>query len=137
MEKYFKYEMEESGKIVKVPLVEVDNFKKQLGISTNEAIMLWLEDNGYEVNEEQEKLVNQAKSNKPKNVVKSNTPRKKVERERKPNPTKEMIISTIAKTLQDIATDIQIENVGKIITFKVDNKDFKIDLTEKRVKKSE
>lgn len=137
MEKYFKYEMEESGKIVKVPLVEVDNFKKQLGISTNEAIMLWLEDNGYEVNEEQEKLVNQAKSNKPKNVVKSSTPRKKVERERKPNPTKEMIISTIAKTLQDIATDIQIENVGKIITFKVDNKDFKIDLTEKRVKKSE
>lgn len=137
MEKYFKYEMEESGKIVKVPLVEVDNFKKQLGISTNEAIMLWLEDNGYEVNEEQEKLVNQAKSNKPKNVVKSSTPRKKVERERKPNPTKEMIISTIAKTLQDIATDIQIENIGKIITFKVDNKDFKIDLTEKRVKKSE
>lgn len=134
MEKYFKYELD-NGKIVNVPLVEVDTFKKNLKISTNEAIMLWLEDNDYEINEEQKALDTQAKANKPKIKAQANTPRKKVTRERKPNPTKEMIISKVAEMLNTFASDIKIENVGKIITFKVENKDFKIDLTEKRVKK--
>ena len=133
-EMYFKYELD-NGKIVNVPLKEVDNFKKQLGITTNEAIILWLEDNDYEINEEQAKLDKQAKTNKTKISAKSKTERKKVVRERKPNPTKEMIISKLATALQEIATDIQVENVGKIITFKVENKEFKVDLTEKRVKK--
>ena len=72
-----------------------------------------------------------------KNVAKSTTERKKVVRERKPNPTKENIIQVVANALQPIAENVVIENIGKIITFRVDNKDFKIDLTEKRVKKSE
>ena len=135
MEKYFKYELE-NGKIVNVPLIAVDNFKNKLGITTNEAIILWLEDNGYEINEEQKELDKVAKANKPKIKAQSKGERKKVTRERKPNPTKEMIISKVAEMLNTIATDIKVENIGKIITFKVDNKDFKIDLTEKRVKKT-
>ena len=136
MEKHFKYELD-NGKVVNVPLKDVDNFKSKLGISTNEAIMLWLEDNGYEINEELETLDKQAKQNKSKNVVKGTTERKKVVRERKPNPTKENIIKALADFLPQIATDIQVENIGKIITFKVDNKEFKLDLVEKRVKKQE
>jgi hypothetical protein len=136
MEKHFKYELD-NGKIVNVPLKDVDNFKSKLGISTNEAIMLWLEDNGYEINEELETLDKQAKQNKSKNVVKGTTERKKVVRERKPNPTKENIIEALADFLPQIATDIQVENIGKIITFKVDNKEFKLDLVEKRAKKQE
>lgn len=136
MEKHFKYELD-NGKVVNVPLKDVDNFKSKLGISTNEAIMLWLEDNGYEINEELETLDKQAKQNKSKNVVKGTTERKKVVRERKPNPTKENIIKALADFLPQIATDIQVENIGKIITFKVDNKEFKLDLVEKRAKKQE
>ena len=60
MEKHFKYELD-NGKVVNVPLDAVDNLKKHLQISTNEAIMVWLEDNGYEVNEELENLDKQAK----------------------------------------------------------------------------
>ena len=134
MEKHFKYELD-NGKVVNVPLKEVDNLKAHLKISTNEAIMLWLEDNGYEVNEELENLDKQAKANKPKNVAKSSTERKKVVRERKLNPTKENIIKALADFLPQIATDVKVENIGKIITFKVDDKEFKIDLVEKRVKK--
>jgi len=134
MEKHFKYELD-NGKVVNVPLDAVDNLKKHLQISTNEAIMVWLEDNGYEVNEELENLDKEAKAHKSKNVVKSKVDRKPVVRERKPNPTKENIIQVVANALKDIATDINIENVGKIITFKVENKEFKLDLTEKRVKK--
>ena len=134
MEKHFKYELD-NGKVVNVPLDAVDNLKKHLQITTNEAIMVWLEDNGYEVNEELENLDKQAKANKSKNIVKSKVDRKPVVRERKPNPTKEMIISKVAETLNSFATDVNIENIGKIITFKVENKEFKLDLTEKRVKK--
>jgi hypothetical protein len=96
---------------------------------------MWLEDNDYLENEELEELDQKAKENKPKNIAKSSTEKRKVVRERKPNPTKENIIQVVANALNGIATDINIENVGKIITFKVDNKDFKLDLTEKRVKK--
>lgn len=136
MEKHFKYELD-NGKVVNVPLDAVDNLKKHLQISTNEAIMVWLEDNGYEVNEELENLDKQAKTNKSKNIVKSKVERKPVVRERKPNPTKEMIISKVAEMLNSFATDVNVENIGKIITFKVENKEFKLDLTEKRVKKTE
>lgn len=136
MEKHFKYELD-NGKVVNVPLNAVDNLKKHLQITTNEAIMVWLEDNGYEVNEELENLDKQAKTNKSKNIVKSKVDRKPVVRERKPNPTKEMIISKVAEMLNSFATDVNIENIGKIITFKVENKEFKLDLTEKRVKKTE
>lgn len=136
MEKHFKYELD-NGKVVNVPLDAVDNLKKHLQITTNEAIMVWLEDNGYEVNEELENLDKQAKANKSKNIVKSKVDRKPVVRERKPNPTKEMIISKVAEMLNSFATDVNVENIGKIITFKVENKEFKLDLTEKRVKKTE
>lgn len=125
----------DNGKVVKVATEWVDKTMKLLNTDLEDVLLMFLEDNDYLVNEELEELDNKAKENKSKLVATSEKPRKKVVRERKPNPTKEMIISTIANTLQSIATDIKVENVGKIITFKVDNKEFKIDLTEKRVKK--
>lgn len=131
MEKHFKYELD-NGKVVNVPLTQVDNLKKQLGITTNEAIVLWLEDNGYEINQEQQELDKKAKANKPKTNAKATTERKKVVRERKPNPDKEYIIGCIAEYLKDITTNVKIENVGKLITFTYNNKDFKLDLVETR-----
>ena len=131
MEKHFKYELD-NGKVVNVPLAQVDNLKKQLGITTNEAIVLWLEDNGYEINQEQQELDKKAKANKPKTNAKATTERKKVVRERKPNPDKEYIIGCIAEYLEDITTNVKIENVGKLITFTYNNKDFKLDLVETR-----
>ena len=126
----------ENGKKYFVKESEIDNLQKNLKISAFEGIEMWLEDNGYLENEELEELDNQAKK-QVKQVVKSSTERKKVVRERKPNPTKENIIQVVANALKEIATNVNIENVGKIITFQVDNKDFKLDLIEKRVKKEE
>ena len=126
----------ENGKKYFVKESEIDNLQKNLKISEFESIEMWLEDNDIIANEEQLELDKKAKDNKQKNVVKSSTERKKTTRERKANPTKENIIKALANCLETIATDITIENVGKIITFKVDNKDFKIDLTEKRQPKA-
>lgn len=125
----------DNGKVVKVASAWVTKTMKALDTDLEDVLLMFLEDNDYLENEELEELDKVAKANKPKIKAKSDTERKKVTRERKPNPTKEMIISRVAEMLNTFASDIKIENVGKIITFKVDNKDFKIDLTEKRVKK--
>ena len=64
-----------------------------------------------------------------------NAKRKKVER--KPNPDKESLIAGLAGYLADVdCTNVNIENVGKIITFEFNGKKFKLDLIETRVKKN-
>jgi len=125
----------DTGKIVKVSTEWVNKSMKALGIDKEDTLLMWLEDNGYLVNDEQVELDTIAKANKPKIEAKATADRKKATREKKANPTKEMIISKVAEMLNSFATDVIVENSTKIITFKVDNKDFKIDLTEKRVKK--
>ena len=125
----------DSGKVVKVATDWVKKSMQVLNTDMEDVLLMWLEDNEYLENEEQNELDKKAKTNKVKLDAKNKTERKPNTREKKPNPTKEKIISTIAETLSQIATDINIENPTKIITFKVDNKEFKLDLTEKRVKK--
>lgn len=127
----------DNGKVVKVATDWVNKSMKALNTDIEDVLLMWLEDNDYLENEELEKLDKKAKENKPKQVAKSSTERKKVVRERKPNPTKENIIQVVANALNEIAINVNIENVGKIITFQVDGKEFKIDLIEKRVKKEQ
>lgn len=127
----------ESGKVVKCSTQFIETAMKNLELDLNSAIEIWLDDNNYLENEEQKELDNKAKQNKVKVKADSDKPRKKTTRERKPNPTKEKVIAKLAETLQTFTTDVNIENVGKIITFKLDNKEFKLDLTEKRAKKTE
>ena len=132
----------ENGKKYFMKVADVDNLQKQLKISEFEAIEMWLEDNGYLVNEEQEALCKQAKVNgsaKGKGA-KTETPVKKTPKERtqKDNPTKELIISTIANALQNLdISNLNIENKAKLITFTLGNEDFKVDLTQKRKAKAE
>ena len=127
----------ESGKVVKVAKKWVDTAMKNLDTDIEDVLLMWLEDNDYLVNEEQEELDTKAKTNQPKRVEKSTTERKKVVREKKVNSTKAMVIEKVAEMLNSIADNVVVENVDKIITFSIDNQDFKIDLTQKRVKKSE
>ena len=54
------------------------------------------------------------------------------ERTRKENPVKEMVIAEIAKVLPNFATDVVVENAGKLITFKIGDEEFKLDLVQKR-----
>ena len=127
----------ESGKKVKVAKKWVDTAMKNLDTDIEDVLLMWLEDNDYLVNEEQEELDKQAKK-VVKNVVKSsNTERKATTRERKPNVPKQEIISLLTQFLLENGAffNVNVENDSKIITFTYLGKDFKIDLTEKRVKK--
>lgn len=131
----------ESGKVVKCSTDWANKSMKALNTDMEDVLLMWLEDNDYLENEEQEELNTKAKANKikltatsEKKVVKK-TPKERVQKE---NPTKELIIATIAKALENLdIKDLTIENKAKLITFSLNNEDFKVDLVQKRKKKEE
>lgn len=129
------------NKEVKIPDEEIKNLMDKLELTEQEAIQTWLEDEGYEVNEEVERLTAKAKANGTARVnARANVENKKTTRERKANPVKEEIIQILANALKNSQNlpinAIKIENIGKIITFKVENREFKLDLIEKRQRKA-
>jgi len=125
-----------SGKVVKVDKNWADQTMKALDLNLDETLQMFLEDNDYLLNEEQEKLDKKAKG-----VVKpqagDKTKRKPREKVQKENPTKELIIAEIAKSLQALGVqDLRIENKAKLITFNYANESFKVDLVQKRKPKA-
>ena len=127
-------------KKVKISSKFVDTSINKLNISEHDVIEMWLDDEGYLNNEEQDTLDKQAKG-QVKLVAKSEKPKeKKTQRERvaKTNPDKEYIINALSEYLKILnMNNINIENKGKLITFTYNDKDFKLDLVEKRKNKSE
>ena len=133
----------ENGKVVKAMTSYLENMVKTLDIDMDEAVLTWLEDEGYLVNEEQEELCAAAKENKSlaaarKGIRDGAKEKKKVVRTIKENPTKEMIIAEIAKCIETIngTANMVVENKGKLITFELNNESFKIDLIQRRKPKA-
>lgn len=133
-----KYEY--NGKILNIPDDFIQNAMKNLSIDEDEAIQLWLEDNDYEVNEEQMALDAKAKANvKIANIIKARAAepaKKKTQRERvkKEDPTKEGVIAALAKALPELANaeNVTIVNAGKLITFTIGEDTYKLDLVRQR-----
>ena len=127
------------GKQVDIPDDELDRFVDQLDISLAEAIDLWLTDNDLEVNEEQEELDKKAKDSRITATIheaKADAPKKERKVVRKEDSTKESIIKALAEKLEELATEVKIENVGKLITFKLGKDTFKLDLIRQSKSKS-
>ena len=129
-----------NGNNIKIPAEEIKKNMEILDLSEEEAIQLYLEDEGYLENEEVAELTKKAKDSGIMSTIhgaKSDKPKAKVERERKENPTKERIIAEIGKFLcqLDGISGVNITNIGKIIEFECENKHFKLDLIQKREKK--
>ena len=125
----------DNGKVVKCATAWVEKTMKALETDMEDVLLMWLEDNDYIENEEQEELDKEAKG-KVKLTATKSTPKKKTPKERvqKENPTKELIIQTIYNALQQIdnVSSVNIENKAKIITFELNNEQFKVDLVQKR-----
>lgn len=129
----------ENGKQVKIATSWVEKTTKLLDTDTEDVILMWLEDNDYLENEEQEELDKTAKANKVK-LVATDKAKKKTPRERvvKPQPEKEFLISLLAKALEnEDISDLKVENKAKLITFSYKNHDYKLDLVQKRPPKAE
>lgn len=132
----------DDGREVKASTEYLENMVKNLDIDMDEAVLTWLEDEEYLINDEQEELVKKSKDNK---VLASlhrgkdfDKPKNKTQRERvvKENPTKEMVIAEIAKLLPAFAENVVVENKGKLITFTIGEDNFKLDLIQKRKPKN-
>lgn len=127
-----------SGKVVRIPMAEINKSMALLGLTKDEAIQMYLEDEGYLENEEQTALERKAKENRITATIhqaKSTEIKQKTQKERvkKADPTKEGVIKAIAEMLPDLnATDIVIVNEGKLITFKIGADEYKVDLIRKR-----
>ena len=132
-------EIKVNNKVVKIPQKEIDNLMKTLELTEQEAIETWLDDNDYTTNEQVEELTKKAKANGTTKIgARVNLENKKVERERKANPTKALIIEELTKKLKQIdgINQLKVENKEKLITFSLNGNDYKLDLIQKRAKKA-
>ncbi len=132
-------EIKVKNKVVKIPQKEIDNLMETLELTEQEAIETWLDDNDYTTNEQVEKLTKKAKANGTTKIgARINVENKKVERERKENPTKVLIIDQLWQKLAEIEhiSNLKVENKEKLITFSLNGNDYKLDLVQKRVKKA-
>lgn len=122
-----------NGKDINVNEKEVNKLVDVLGISQEEAIQTWLEDNDYEINEEVAELTKKAKDNKITATIHgAQKVRAKREVKRKEDPDKEWLISELANALGKLGISYEVTNVGKIIEFEYNDNSYKIDLVKKR-----
>jgi len=126
-----------NGKMLKISDDEIAKAMKSLELTKDEAIQMWLEDEGYLDNEEQEALEKKAKENHITATIhqaKNTRTKKKTQKERirKENPVKEMVIAEIAKILPNFAENVEITNVSKYISFTIGDEKFEINLIQKR-----
>ena len=128
-----------NGKNVNIPDDEIKKSMKALDLSKEDAIQMWLEDNDYEVNEEQAEL--DAKAKKVKIDHGASAVDKSEKKEKKPRPKvasdeKKELFDEIFSNLQDVyKQNAQIVKENKLITVKIGEKVFKVDLIEQRAPK--
>ena len=130
-----------NGKKIRIPDGDILRLKSIMKISAEEAVKIWLEDEGILHNEEQENLCKKAKDSGIMRTIHGasaktaeTTPTQR-ERVKKENPTKGKIIAEIAKLLTEFADNVNVTNPEKLIEFTMNGNDYKLDLTQKRKKK--
>ena len=135
-----KYTLE-NGKVVNIPDSVLEQNMKALELTKEQAIELWLEDNDYQVNEEQAELDEKAKKVKIQHDASGNKPRKAVkDRIVKVSDEKKELFASIFENLTRCMPveqeNIKILKENKLIEVKIAEKVFKIDLIEQRMPKN-
>ena len=129
-----------NNKTINIPDDEIKKSMKALDLSKEDAIQMWLEDNDYEVNEEQAEL--DAKAKKVKIDHGASAVDKSEKKEKKPRPKvasdeKKELFDEIFSNLQDVyKQNAQIVKENKLITVKIGEKVFKVDIIEQRASKT-
>lgn len=128
-----------NGKVIRINEQEVEKIAKGLNITIQEAVQVWLEDEGYLENAEQEQLNAKAKENRITATIhqaKALSP-KKTQRERvlKADPIKENLIRCIKVLLEGKGCEnVEILNKTKLISFNLGGDTYKLDLIRQRNK---
>lgn len=121
-----------NGKTIYISDASLAKNMKILNISQDEAIQMWLADEGYLENETVEELTEKAKVNKIQHGARTSVSNKSKPRERKPDVEKENLIILLAKALENEQISVKITNKSKIIEFSVGKNHYKLDLIRQR-----
>lgn len=134
-----KYELE-NGKVVNIPDKEIEHLMKSLDLTQADAVDLWLEDNDFQENEEQNALDEKAKKVKIQHsasAVDKTEKKDRKPREIKVSNEKQLLFDNIYHNLVEIyGGNVEIIKENKLLTLKVGEKVFKVDLIEQRPKKA-
>lgn len=127
-----------TGKTVNIPDKEIEQSMKALDLTREEAIEMYLEDEGYLDNDEQIELNEKAKKVKIDHqasaIDKTEKKEKKV-REVKVSDEKQSLFAEIVTNLAENGRNYQILKENKLISVQIGEKIFKIDLIEQRMPK--
>lgn len=124
-----------NGKNVNIPDKEIEDNMKALELTREEAIEMWLEDEGYLENEEQNELDEKAKKVKidhGASAVDKTEKKEKKPREIKVSDEKQALFAEIVEKLAENDRNYEIIKENKLICVKIGEKTFKIDLIEQR-----
>ncbi|MBR6552095.1 MAG: hypothetical protein IKT89_04550 [Clostridia bacterium] len=126
-----------NGKNLNIPDVEIKNSMEKLGLSKEDAIQMWLEDNDYLENEEQAELQEKASKVKIDHGASGKVgEKKKAPRTIKVSDEKVTLFDFIVGNLLTKYENVDILKENKLIQVEIDGKIFKIDLIEQRKSKN-
>lgn len=128
-----------NGKSINIPDAEIQKSMKILGISKDDAIQMWLEDEGYLDNEEQNSLEKKAKENKiTATIHKAGNDKKRTSTPKvvKVSDEKVKLFNEILENLYKFNENVEILKENKLIQVEINGKIFKIDLIEQRKPKN-
>ena len=124
-----------NGKSITISDTEIKQLMDGLKITKQEAIELWLSDNGYEINEEQQKLDETAsKVHINKDIIQQKPKKERKKPEIKVSDEKKEIFNVILNNLRDIYDrpneKVEILNENKLISCEINGIKFKIDIIQ-------
>lgn len=126
----------DSGKNINIPDDEIAKHMKNFNLSKEDAINLYLEDEGYLDNEELEELDTKAKKVKIQHgasAIDKTQPKEKRPRTVKISDEKQLLFNTIVTNLnENFAENVTVLKENKLISVTIGNKTFKVDLIEQR-----
>lgn len=128
----------ENGRKVNIPDDDLNKMMKNLELSKEEAIDLWLTDNDFETDEEQDELDKKAKKVRVQHDAVGAEPRKKSDKPRtvKVSDAKKELFNQFSQFLTDFceknAASYSILTENKLFQVKFGGETFKIDLVQQR-----
>lgn len=126
-----------NGGVVEIPQKDINNLKSSLNLTTDEAVDLWLTDNDYEVNIEQQELDNKAKNVR----INRETGRKKAKTDKKPinikvSDEKKELFAALGAFLGEYCSEkggkCEVLTENKLFLLEINGKKLKIDLIQQR-----
>jgi len=130
-----------NGKNIRIDDKQLDKLMKSLDLTKEEAIQMYLEDEGYLDNEEQLELDKKAKES---GIMRTIHDAKDIEKEKKKttkpktvkvSDEKQELFADILENLQKLYGNVTVLKQNKLIQVQIEEKIFKIDLIEQRPKK--